>query len=303
MDKERFPLQWHITERCNLKCKHCYHGDPASESLSYDTTKSLLDQMQDMQGLTVLLSGGEALCYDNFWEINDTLPDYDMNFVLLTNATKIGKKDAKRLNFNKIQVSLDGLKNGHDFIRGKNTFEKTIKGIKNLRDAGKNVGLATMVHKNNIDEFDGLKNLTKEYEIDDWIVSAPFAAGRWEQYTQYSVDIKTGADIKRRYERLDNSPHRSSRGYACGTHLLTVMADGSYTSCALMDDVIGNANDMSLEQAWKEKKRIRLSELEECSDCDSLNECKGGCRYNAQKNGDIRGKDPIACEINNKEVM
>ncbi|MBR9682572.1 MAG: radical SAM protein, partial [Candidatus Aenigmarchaeota archaeon] len=287
-------LLMHLTTDCNLKCKHCYHGDPKSETLSYDTAKNVLDEMQDMQGLTVLLSGGEAMCYENFWKINDILPDYDMNFVLLTNGTKITEENAKKLNLNKVQVSLDGLKNGHDFMRGEGSYEKTINGIRNLKNAGKDVGIATMIHKNNINEFEMLEKLLFNYGINDWIVSAPFAAGRWEQYTKYSVDIETGSSMKKRYEKVGEGPHRSSGDYACGTHLLTIMADGTYASCALMEDRIGNVNDMSLEEAWDKKEKIKLSELEECSDCESLKVCKGGCRYNAQKNGDSLGVDPIA---------
>ena len=296
-------LLMHLTSNCNLKCKHCYHGDPKSESLSYETVKNVLDELQEMQGLTVLLSGGEALCYESFWEVNEILPTYDMNFVLLTNGTKITEENAQRLNLNKVQVSLDGLKDGHDFMRGKGTYEKVINGIENLLNAEKEVGIATMIHQNNLNEFEELEKLLNNYNINDWIVSAPFSAGRWEQYTQYSVDRKTGASVKRRYENVSEGPHRSSQGYTCGTHLLTIMADGTYTSCALMEDIIGNVENMSLAEAWDKKERIKLSELEECSDCESLEVCKGGCRYNAQKNGNLYGADPIACEMNEKEVM
>ncbi|MBU3897303.1 MAG: radical SAM protein [Nanoarchaeota archaeon] len=287
----------HLTEDCNLRCKHCYLGDPGNNSLPFEDVKNLLNEMESSQGLTVLFSGGEPLKYDDFWKLNEILPKYNMSFELLSNGTLITEEDASQLNINNIQISLDGLEHGHEFMRGVGTYKKTVHGIKHLLNANNSVSIATMVHKNNLDEFGGMKKLLDEYDIKKWIVSHPFDAGRWENNQDYAVDKKAAANIMKRYSKADGGPHKSCGNYACGTHLLTMKANGDYSSCSLLEDSIGNMREMSLENAWEKKTRIKLSELIECSPCKTIQECRGGCRYNAQKNGNIYGKDPLACEM------
>ena len=292
----------HLTSECNLKCRHCYLGEPEKQSLPYEDVEKVLKDFQDLQGLTVLFSGGEALKYKDFWKLNEKIPEYDMSFELLSNGTLVTEEDARRLNFSKIQVSLDGMEEGHDFMRSNGSYKKAISGIENLIKAGKKVSIATMVHKKNLDEFEDMEKLLTSYGIDKWIVSAPCEAGRWEKNHEYGVDNKTATPIIKKYTRGTEGPHKSTGDYTCGTHLFVVMPDGTYSSCAVMIDSLGKINDISLEEAWKSKKRIRIDELTECKSCDVIKECKGGCRQHALVNGNIYGKDPQACEIFEKEV-
>lgn len=84
--------------------------------------------------------------------------------------------------------------------------------------------------------------------------------------------------------------------------MIAVMPDGTYSSCPVLRDSLGKANETSLADAWKSKKRIKIDELSDCKSCETIESCKGGCRYNAMENGNIYGKDPLACEILYKGV-
>ena len=69
-------IELQITNRCNLQCRHCYIGESPHQDLSRKQIQRVLDQFEEIQGLRLLLSGGEPLLHPYFWEINEILRDY-----------------------------------------------------------------------------------------------------------------------------------------------------------------------------------------------------------------------------------
>ena len=65
-------LELYLTERCNLRCGHCFLGDLGRTDLPPATTFRLLDQFDAMGGLRLLLTGGEAILHPAFWHVNET---------------------------------------------------------------------------------------------------------------------------------------------------------------------------------------------------------------------------------------
>ena len=66
IDIEReFYFQWHITEKCNLRCKHCYHNNYSSNNeLSIVELKLIADKIDDAVRKwgkigTLSITGGE----------------------------------------------------------------------------------------------------------------------------------------------------------------------------------------------------------------------------------------------------
>ena len=71
-----FVLQWHLSEACNLKCKHCYQENHVPVQLPYEKLISILDQYRELlKKLKVKghinLTGGEPLCSPHFYKILD----------------------------------------------------------------------------------------------------------------------------------------------------------------------------------------------------------------------------------------
>ena len=66
-------LEFQITDRCNLRCRHCYIGDGYHQDLSLERVSKVLKEFEEIQGLRLLLSGGEPLLHPHFWEINEIL--------------------------------------------------------------------------------------------------------------------------------------------------------------------------------------------------------------------------------------
>jgi sulfatase maturation enzyme AslB (radical SAM superfamily) len=60
-------LEFQISDRCNLRCRHCYIGDGFHQDLSFEKILRILKEFEEIQGLRLLLSGGEPLLHPHFW--------------------------------------------------------------------------------------------------------------------------------------------------------------------------------------------------------------------------------------------
>lgn len=246
-----------------------------------------------MQGLRVLITGGEPLLHSKFNEINDMLPDFFVRKVLFTNGLLLKKDLIGLLKVDEIQVSVDGLEEAHNRLRGAGTFSKVMASIKLAIDAGFDVSISTMVHRGNLADFDAMEQLFKDMGIKDWTVDVPCSAGRLEK----NNDLLIGPEEGGRYlgYGFGGGLHASGQGYGCGLHLLAVMADGRIGKCSFYrDKTIGSVED-GLRVVWSRLKPVRLSDLQ-CK-CDYLEICRGGCRYRAELLEGKGGRDRYRCML------
>jgi radical SAM protein with 4Fe4S-binding SPASM domain len=317
-------LELQITNKCNLKCRHCYIGDrniftlpkpllsnsplPSRErvrvrgetkhELSVNQIRDILKEFEEMQGLRVLITGGEPLIHSKFKEINEMLPEFSVRKVLFTNGLLLNKKALKNLNVDEIQISIDGLKDAHESLRGKGTFRLAIEAVKRAIDYGFEVSISTMVHPKNLDDFDEMDKLFKGIGIKDWTVDVPCITGRLKE----NIEFQISPEQSRKYLRYGygdglhaGAALRVVDSFACGLHLMAVMADGSVSKCTFYSDSpIGRIED-GLRECWQRIKPIRLDKLK--CDCEYIESCRGGCRYRARLLGDPFGKDLYRCNF------
>jgi radical SAM protein with 4Fe4S-binding SPASM domain len=130
----------HLTDRCNLRCAHCYVGGAAGpvHDLAAGKICDLVDELADMGGRSVTMSGGEPLLHPDWPEIVAHAAR-KLRVTLNTNGTLIDRRVAGVLNDVKpyVQVSLDGPDSTtHDRIRGEGSFDSALRGIRTLLDAG-----------------------------------------------------------------------------------------------------------------------------------------------------------------------
>ena len=90
-------LELQVTDACNLRCKHCYIGDTDHNELTPKQVAGILREFEEMQGLRVLITGGEPLVHGKFNELNEMLPDFFIRKVLFTNGVLLTKKTLKAL--------------------------------------------------------------------------------------------------------------------------------------------------------------------------------------------------------------
>lgn len=147
-----------LTEKCNLRCIHCFQGSSpisSSEHLNIDILVKLCDEIERLNIQTLKITGGEPLLYPNINELLNALSQKRYCKNILSNGLLITDEMiqvVKNGNF-RFTISLDGVtQKQHEFLRGKNTFGKTVKNIKRLRQNNINVSIATTLHKNNFQD-------------------------------------------------------------------------------------------------------------------------------------------------------
>ena len=285
-------LELQLTSRCNLKCRHCYLGEPTRKDLPLTSVLSVLGEFDQMQGLRVLFSGGEPLIYPDLRALNEALPRYGVRKVLLTNGTMISSKNHADWGFfDEIQFSLDGLREGHEQIRGAGTFDAAMDGMDAVREKGIPISIATMVHRYNLDEFEALAKWIGDQEILEWSIDVPCAAGRLLENRDFLPTPEEAAPFLR--YATGGSYHGTEDPFACGYHLCTVTPEGAVLKCGFFEDEPLGSLEEGLEVSWKRIRPVPLSDLE-CASCVHLLDCKGGCRFRATS---LLGKDPVMCAL------
>ena len=148
-----------------------------------------------------------------------------------------------------------------------------------------------MVHKKNLGDFDEMDELFRRMGIKDWTVDIPCLAGRLRNNVEFVVPPEIGGKyFKYGY---GGGLHAGAPGYACGLHLMAVMADGRISKCSFYaDNPVGSIKE-GLRKCRHKIKTVRLCEL--TCDCDMIESCRGGCRYRALQLGNPIGKDLYKC--------
>ena len=277
-----------LTDRCNLRCRHCYLGLSGGE-LRTDSLYRAFTEFEDMGGLKVLLSGGEPMLHSRFREINSRLKTFSFRTVLLTNGFFIDDRTVRELNVHEVQVSMDGLEESHDFLRGRGAFRRAVDAIRTLKRAGMDVTVATMVHRRNRNDFPAMEDLLKELGVRGWSIDVPCvrddADGVFLPCEEAAALLSYG---------FGPSGRCSSPGYACGSHLICLTSNGTFARCGFFCNEPVGTVEGGLERAWQNLHHRTLDELE-CR-CPHLMECRGGCRYRASLfYGSLSAPDPVLC--------
>jgi len=171
--KDKRPVVvWNITQRCNLKCVHCYaHAKNRSgeDELTTREGMTLIDDLAQFGVPVLLFSGGEPLVRPDLPELAAYAVEKGMRAVISTNGTLITPGKArilKEIGLSYVGISLDGMEKVNDRFRGVDgAFNAALEGIKNCRDAGIKVGLRFTINKYNADEIPNIFDLLEEMDI------------------------------------------------------------------------------------------------------------------------------------------
>ncbi|MHA2400695.1 MAG: radical SAM protein [Promethearchaeota archaeon] len=169
---------WSVTQRCNLNCTHCY-VDQTVEEMPYNEACTIIDQLSESKNFILVFFGGEALLRDDIFKLMEYANSKGINVALASNGTLINAKIAKKLKeigVGYVQVSIDGLRNVHDQIRGTGTFDKAISAIKHCINEGLYTCIGTTITKQNVHQIYELVDLAKslkiqKFEIVDFVPS------------------------------------------------------------------------------------------------------------------------------------
>lgn len=156
------------TYRCNLHCSMCYqnsHNRFVSELSLGDIEKIFTDS-----GIKQIhLVGGEIFVRKDIYDILRFF-NSSMDYITIqTNGTLISDEGVELINemesIKEMWFSLDGLRDSHDFIRGHEAFDKTVKAIKSFIGS-KYVVINSVIMKNNINDMLKLYELADRMGVD-----------------------------------------------------------------------------------------------------------------------------------------
>ncbi len=155
-----------LTDKCNLNCPFCLRdasNETSEEELNTEEWLNFFERLKELRVFSVSLSGGEIFLRDDFFVLLKRLRENRMHRIsILTNGTLISKEVAdqlKQFNMKRILISVDGLEEKHDEIRGHGSFRKTMKGIRCLLKTGIKPTISFTPTRNNYKELGSLIDL------------------------------------------------------------------------------------------------------------------------------------------------
>jgi radical SAM/SPASM domain protein of ACGX system len=173
-----FSFQWHITDSCDQRCRHCYifseNNNILLKETKYNEMELILINCLEMCKQTdripyFYITGGDPVLHKDFWKLLELLKSKDVEFGILGNPFHLNEEICKKLKYygcDKYQLSIDGLETTHDFIRKSGSFQTTIDKIKCIKDAGIKSVIMTTVSKINIKEIPEIIDIVVKNKAD-----------------------------------------------------------------------------------------------------------------------------------------
>lgn len=157
---------WEITHSCNYGCSYCIFSCN-KEIIKGELTTSecfhVIDELVKHGFKHLKVTGGEPFLRKDIIEIlkyasKKMITDVSTNASLIT--PKI-VEELNKINLKMIHVSLDGNKEEHESVRGKNTYDPTIRGLNALKKSKNKVRIGCVIHSNNENNLEEIINTSK----------------------------------------------------------------------------------------------------------------------------------------------
>ncbi|MFC1834914.1 radical SAM protein [Thermodesulfobacteriota bacterium] len=308
-----------ITARCNLLCSHCaVESSPrATTSWSQEMVSELFNQLGQHTPILDLTGGEPMLEWDILTSFGRQAALRQMFWGLTTNGILLTDEridELVSLDIYGIKVSMDGLAQRHDAVRGSGTFAKAGRAVERLVKKGVRVGVQTAVSRHNQRDIPQLISTLDDLGITTLILFPLMPLGRQagtpnailsgQSLKRFILGLK---EISTQQMRIHMElPHCASLlqehptddKAQCGAgYMLHYTAGGQALPCPVFPLSLGNLVDDPIDtlmrHAVMEELRSRAGIGPPCSNCDSFAQCGGGCRAMAYLfSGDLRGPDP-----------
>jgi radical SAM protein with 4Fe4S-binding SPASM domain len=323
-----FFLGWELTLACNLKCKHC--GSSASskrpQELTLEESLAICDQFPDLLVQEVDFTGGEPLLNENWIEVASYLNKFGIISKILTNGLILNDdliSQMEDVNIAGIGISLDGLENTHDMIRGyPGQFKKIMAGIELILKSKIPLTIITTVNALNINEVSEIYTQLRTIGVLNWRVQPIFSLGRVRDNSDLILTEQDYLTLGKFVQNLEAEvsvngfkllPSDSFgyftdydnrdppwRGCPAGLYSCGITSDGKIKGCLSLPDkyIEGDLRKNDLWDIWNgadafEYTRKFSSEKlgPNCRNCEKASDCQGGCSamsigYTEQFNND-----------------
>lgn len=301
---------WETTLKCNLNCSHCGSsaGDKRKKELTTKEALDLCDQLAEIGTNMVSLMGGEPLVRKDWHELGMRCLDDGMETAIVTNGILVRKNIKKLMKMRPevVGISLDGLKETHERIRGREGhFEVVWEAAEILRKNDIETTLITTVSQLNFKELPTLRDLIADKEM-GWQVQVAMPIGRFadkyliseEQFyalCNFIRETRKEYGVKRLplagghcigYESYLQPKISKWTGCQAGTEVIGIASDGGIRGCMSIPEEVtaGNIRNKPLKDIWENDdlfpytRKFKMKKLgDNCKGCPTGKICRGGC--------------------------
>ncbi|MBA3009400.1 MAG: selenobiotic family peptide radical SAM maturase [Proteobacteria bacterium] len=297
-----FALQWHITQACDLHCRHCYDRMPC-EPLTLSQEIAILDSLYDFCSThnlfgQVSFTGGNPLLHPNFHCLYQEASDRGFFIGVLGNPAtqdEIASLIAiQQPSF--YQVSLEGLEAHNDHIRGSGHFQRVLAFLEILRQTGIYSKIMLTLTRDNLDQVIPLGHfLQSRTDLFTFNRLSPMGEGanlimadpdRYKTFLKtYMEAVKphTAFDLKENLFNIllhkNNAPlFGGCTGYGCGAafNFVSVLATGQVHACRKFPSPIGDITRQSLTRIYHSDIAARYRKgPDACRSCRINPVCRG----------------------------
>jgi MoaA/NifB/PqqE/SkfB family radical SAM enzyme len=276
-----------ITNRCNLKCKGCYHWELHKSSgpeMTLDKMRNVISEAKELGISFMVLAGGEPFVRPEILDITNMFPE--IIFLIFTNGLMINNELIAKLKRQKNVVpviSLEGYREDTDTRRGKGVYDKLKVIIDDLKKHNIFYSVSITVSKQTFDDVfneEFIQNLVDlGCKLFFFVEYTPIQEGteRWmitkEQRDQITDTVKK---LRKKYKALfiavPGDEEEIGGCISAGKGFIHISADGNVEPCPFAPYSDTNLIEMSLKDALQSKflKSIRDSH-------EHLSETEGGC--------------------------
>ncbi len=300
-----FTIQWHITQACDLHCRHCYDRSHRSP-LTLEAGIAILDDLaafctsRHVRG-QVSFSGGNPLLYPHFFDLYQAASERGFVTAILGNPAP--RETLERIveiqKPSHYQVSLEGLEEYNDYIRGDGNCRDVMAFLPILRDLGIEAQVMLTLSRDNIDQVLPLAELLRN-EADSFTFNrlsqvgegAQLAIPSRDEYRDFLIDYVEAAKANPVMSLKDNLTniilHKRGEalfggcaGYGCSAafNFIAILPDGEAHACRKFPSYIGNVYHQSIGEIYDSDaaRRYRAgTQAQECQSCSIRPVC-GGC--------------------------
>ena len=335
MSENKFPyfIDWAITGKCNLSCRHC-RGVPNSE-LSTERARRLIAEIAGLKPGWILIEGGEPLLRQDLFELLGLMRKQQLEAHLVTNGILLTPQiltTLKQLEV-KVMISIDGATAAtYESVRGGASFEKVVEQAHNCARGGLLEAIVFTILKRNYTEIPAIFKLAVSVGVPKitliGLKPCHDYSGELLSPQEYREAVKLACQAAREtgvefffdepffwatVKELGLTVHRpavdagivisSTSACAFGEYLF-IESTGEVKPCSFAPLILGNINEKPLGEIWSEMLVSPfLHQIKDphtmtgyCLDCQYLADCKGCRSRTFFLNGDWFASDP-ACPL------
>ncbi len=347
--KQYFSFQWHITDECDQRCKHCYifSGDNCKkiDSMNWqqmqETFYNCLDFCEVYNRLPYFyITGGDPILHPDFWRLMELFHEHSVPFTILGNPFHLNDqvcRELKAYGCEKYQLSIDGLRETHDWFRKPGSYDCTLKKIGCINRAGIRSVVMTTVSKTNRMEIPGIIDAVVKAGVNVFAFSRYVPSGGdldASMTPQEYRDLLAVCDKKfKEYEAEGCNTYFNKKdhlwtlyeyetgefkipenakdgmiygGCNCGNCHITILPTGEVYACRrVADSHVGNIFTDRLADIWVGNMECyrEYTKFSKCAKCKLLAFCRGCPAVAKGTNGDFYAADPQCWADENSDLF